>query len=86
MEKYFKNNEPKVNSYDNGIILPSKIVENGPMWGLGGACDSDNNFISDSLYDGDGLPMGDIIVGKMKFMLMKMLFTLVYFFNIGVIF
>lgn len=52
MEKYFKNNEPKVNSYDNGIILPSKIVDNGPMWGLGGACDSDNNFISDSLYDG----------------------------------
>ena len=48
MEKYFKNNEPKVNSYDNGIILSSKIVENGPMWGLGGVCDSNNNFISDS--------------------------------------
>lgn len=66
MEKYFKNNEPKVNSYDNGIILPSKIVDNGPMWGLGGACDSDNNFISDSLYDGGWATHEVTIAGKIN--------------------
>lgn len=52
MKKYFKNKEPKVDIYDKGITLPSKQVDNGPMWGLGGVCDCNNNFINDSLYDG----------------------------------
>lgn len=53
MDKYFKK-QGKLNilEFNNGIILPQKRVEGGPMWGLGGVCDKDNNFSDISLYDG----------------------------------
>lgn len=35
-----------------GIVLPRKMEDNGPMWGLGGVCDADNRFVSLSYYDG----------------------------------
>ena len=35
-----------------GVVLPRKDVENGPMWGLGGVCDADGNFVELSAYDG----------------------------------
>ncbi len=37
---------------EEGIILPQKIIGDYPMWGLGGVCDKDNNFIEASFYDG----------------------------------
>ena len=36
----------------NGIVLPRKDVENGPMWGLGGVCDEHGAFVDLSYYDG----------------------------------
>ena len=41
-----------VSEYESGIILPQKIVVDGPRWGLGGVCDSDNHFVECSFYDG----------------------------------
>ncbi|MBE6924089.1 MAG: glycosyltransferase family 61 protein [Ruminococcaceae bacterium] len=35
-----------------GIILPQKEVPDGPMWGLGGVCDSKGEFVPLSYYDG----------------------------------
>lgn len=35
-----------------GIILPQKPVEGGPMWGLGGVCHADGRFEPLSAYDG----------------------------------
>ncbi len=52
MKQYEKKNNPSVKTIDNGIILPRIEVENGPLWGLGGVCDSDNNFVDASFYDG----------------------------------
>lgn len=37
---------------ENGIVLPRKECEDGPMWGLGGVCDQNGQFISESFYDG----------------------------------
>lgn len=42
----------RIEEYPKGIILPRKEVPNGPMWGLGGVCDSDNHFVQSSYYDG----------------------------------
>lgn len=41
-----------------GIILPRKEVENGPMWGLGGVCDAEGEFVSLSYYDGGWATQG----------------------------
>ena len=41
-----------VPEYEKGIILPQKQDANGPRWGLGGVCDSDNRFVESSFYDG----------------------------------
>ena len=42
----------KVQRFSQGIILPQKMEINAPMWGLGGVCDKDNNFVQSSFYDG----------------------------------
>ena len=53
MNKYFKkDNKLIVLEYENGIVLPQKIVDDGPMWGLGGVCDKNNTFVEESFYDG----------------------------------
>ena len=44
----------------NGLILPQKQVENGPMWGLGGVCDGNNRFVELSAYDGGWATHGGI--------------------------
>lgn len=36
----------------NGIILPQKLAQDGPMWGLGGVCDAAGEFVPLSYYDG----------------------------------
>ncbi len=36
----------------NGIILPRVETEKGPMWGLGGVCDNNNEYVDLSYYDG----------------------------------
>lgn len=36
----------------NGIVLPRKQTDQGPMWGLGGVCDGENRFVELSAYDG----------------------------------
>ncbi|MGN0383580.1 MAG: glycosyltransferase 61 family protein [Eubacterium sp.] len=53
MKKYYKKIE-KLNiiEIENGIILPQKNIDDGPMWGLGGVCDSNNQFSDASFYDG----------------------------------
>lgn len=53
MKKYSKKeSELKVFEYENGVVLPQKMVADGPMWGLGGVCDQNNNFVDESFYDG----------------------------------
>ena len=52
MKKYAKKNNPSVHIIDHGIILPRLEIENGPLWGFGGVCDSKNNFVDYSFYDG----------------------------------
>lgn len=42
----------EVRELPRGVILPQKQVENGPMWGLGGACREDGSFEPLSYYDG----------------------------------
>lgn len=37
---------------DQGIILPRRLSDDGPMWGLGGVCDAENDFVELSFYDG----------------------------------
>ena len=37
---------------DQGIVLPRRFSDNGPLWGIGGVCDSNNNFVELSFYDG----------------------------------
>ena len=37
---------------ENGIILPRIDAGDYPMWGLGGVCDKDNNFVDLCFYDG----------------------------------
>lgn len=37
---------------ENGIILPRIMVDDGLMWGAGGVCDKNNNFIKSSEYHG----------------------------------
>lgn len=39
-------------NYINGIILPQRLEKNGPMWGLGGVCDQNEEFVESSFYDG----------------------------------
>lgn len=53
MNKYLKKDQ-KLNifEYDNALILPRKLTDDGPMWGLGGVCDSNNRFCKESFYDG----------------------------------
>ena len=41
-----------VTEYEKGIVLPQKEVTDGPKWGLGGVCDSNNHFVGSSFYDG----------------------------------
>lgn len=42
----------EIRTVPNGIVLPQKKVEVGPMWGLGGVCDEHNKFVELSAYDG----------------------------------
>lgn len=42
----------EIRTVPNGIVLPQKQVDDGPMWGLGGVCDGDNAFVELSAYDG----------------------------------
>ena len=42
----------EVVTVSGGIILPRKEAENGPMWGLGGVCDAEKQFVPLSAYDG----------------------------------
>ena len=42
----------EVRDIPQGVILPQKQVENGPMWGLGGVCHPSGEFESLSYYDG----------------------------------
>lgn len=44
--------EMNIANISEGIILPRVEVENGPMWGLGGVCDKNNEFVDLSYYDG----------------------------------
>lgn len=37
---------------EQGIVLPRLFCDNGPSWGLGGVCDSNNEFVELSFYDG----------------------------------
>lgn len=37
---------------EQGIVLPRLFSENGPLWGIGGVCDSNNEFVELSFYDG----------------------------------
>lgn len=53
MNKYSKKSENlKAFEYEKGIILPQKKDVDYPMWGLGGVCDSKNEFAQVSFYDG----------------------------------
>lgn len=42
----------EIRTLPKGLILPQKQVENGPMWGLGGVCDEQGQFVELSAYDG----------------------------------
>lgn len=42
----------EVQTVPRGIVLPQRKQDNGPMWGLGGVCDSRNDFVALSAYDG----------------------------------
>lgn len=37
---------------NNAIILPQRITDDGPRWGLGGVVNDKNEFVEDSFYDG----------------------------------
>ena len=37
----------KLHKYNNAVILPRKEVKDGPMWGLGGVCDENNDFVKE---------------------------------------
>lgn len=54
MRKYKKIERPlKVLGFENGIILPLTNTDNVfPFWKLGGVCDSNNQFVHESFYDG----------------------------------
>ena len=54
------NRKLKVEEYKNGIILPRKEISNGPMWGLGGVCNADNQFVKNSFYDGGWATHGGV--------------------------
>lgn len=54
------NRKLKVEEYTNGIILPRKEIANGPMWGLGGVCNADNQFVQSSFYDGGWATHGGV--------------------------
>ena len=41
-----------VEEYPEGVILPQKMEKGAPMWGLGGVCDRNNQFVKISFYDG----------------------------------
>ncbi len=42
----------KIEQYPDGLILPQKKEKDAPMWGLGGVCDREGNFVESSFYDG----------------------------------
>ncbi len=42
----------EIRSIPRGVILPQKLVDDGPMWGLGGVCHEDGHFEPLSAYDG----------------------------------
>lgn len=47
-----KNRQMKIESYDNAVILPRLQKGDYPMWGLGGVCTAQGEFVDLSLYDG----------------------------------
>jgi len=57
--EYLKQSKLNIETYDNAIILPRKSIENEyPLWGLGGVCDQNNQFIKTSFYDGGWATFG----------------------------
>lgn len=59
--KMYRADRPmEVRELSQGVILPQKQVENGPMWGLGGVCRKDGSFEPLSAYDGGWATHGGI--------------------------
>lgn len=51
--KMYRTDKPTTVRYvEQGIVLPQKTGVDYPMWGLGGVCDQDNDFVELSFYDG----------------------------------
>lgn len=53
-----KEDKIKYEEYDNGFILPRKIVDKAPGWGLGGVLDSNRLFVELSAYHGGWIDQG----------------------------
>ncbi len=58
IRNHLRKESPKVCMVTDGIILPRQMAENGPRWGLGGVCDSNNQFVEESYYDGGWATQG----------------------------
>ena len=50
----------EIHTVSNGIVLPRKQTDSGPMWGLGGVCDGNNQFVELSAYDGGWATHGGV--------------------------
>ena len=55
---FFLDRPMAVQTVSRGIVLPRREAENGPMWGLGGVCEEDGNFVALSAYDGGWATQG----------------------------
>lgn len=53
-----KTSKLSIYEYENSIILPRIFSEQSPIWGLGGVCDKNNNFIKQAFYDGGWAKQG----------------------------
>lgn len=49
---YKKKEKMKIHQYFDGWILPRKFEKNAPMWGYGGVCTKEKEFVDASFYDG----------------------------------
>lgn len=60
MEEQIYQKEKKMEVYEfaNGVVLPRKFKENGPLWGLGGVCNAKGVFEDVSVYDGGWTKQG----------------------------
>ena len=41
-------NDPYIKEIDDGLVLPSKSINGGPAWGLGGVIDKNGHFVEES--------------------------------------